>query len=155
MFDPPGFKENCPYCKSSEMEYYGYASGGFHFYYRCSTCRKYTEYHISSKNFLVGSSIIFLMMVFSITLTLLIFNISPLAAMLFFLVSIALFLIVIFKCEDYFFESVVTDDLQVDLLTIHDPSNKIRLTIIAIYFILFVLFLAYIGIFILNLVGQS
>ena len=44
MFNPPGSKENCPHCKSSKMEYYGGTPGGFHFYYRCSNCRKYTEW---------------------------------------------------------------------------------------------------------------
>ena len=138
MFNPPGFKENCPHCKSSKMEYYGGTPGGFHFYYRCSNCRKYTEYRVSSKNFLIAISILFLMMFFSIALTLFIFSIGPLSAILFFLGSVVLFWIVVFKYERYFYESIALEDLQTDLWIIHAASKKSRL-VIAATFIVFLL----------------
>jgi hypothetical protein len=155
MFNLPGSKENCPHCKSSKMEYYGGTPGGFHFYYRCTNCRKYTEYRVSSKKFLIACSILFLMMVFSIALTLFIFSISPILATLFFLGSVVLFWIVDFKYERNFYESIALEDLQTDLWIIHAASKKSRLVIAATFFVLFVAFLAYIGILFLTLYGNN
>jgi hypothetical protein len=151
MFDPLSPKGNCPHCKSSKMEYYGFTFGGLHFYYRYLNCRKYGEYRISLKNFLIMNSIILLMMVFVIALPLFILNVNSLLAILFFLGSVVLFSIVGYKYGWYFFESIALEDLQTDLWIIHAPVKKIRLIIDAI---LIAVLLAYTGIFILNLIRQ-
>ena len=154
MFDPPGFKENCPYCKYSKMEYYGFTPGGFHFYYRCSNCRKYAEYYFSSKTFLTTSVIIFLIIVFAIALTLFIWSISHLSAILFFLGFIVLSLMANHKYGRYSYKSIALEDLQTDLWIIRAASKRSRLVIAAIFFVFLVVFLAYIGIFIVNLTRQ-
>jgi hypothetical protein len=90
------------------------------------------------------------MTVFSITLTLFIFSISPLTAILFFLGSVVLFWVVVFKYERYFYQSIALEDLQTDLWIIHPASKKSKLVIAATFFVFFVVFLAYIGIFVFN-----
>ncbi len=151
MFNPPGLKEDCPHCKASKMEYYGSILGGFHYYYRCSNCRKYIEYRISSKKFLIMSSIIFVMMVFIIALPLFLLSISSLSAILFFFASLVLFSIFAFKYQRYFFEAIAIEDFQPNLWMIHALNKKIRLTTIAI---LIATLFVYVGIFVVNLIRQ-
>jgi hypothetical protein len=150
MFNPPGFKENCPHCKSSKMEYYGYTLGAFHFYHRCSNCRKYTEYLIPSKKFMIMSLIILLAIVFAIVPSLFIFSISPLSAFLFFLGYIILSLIIGDKYGRHFWEAAAIDNLP-DNYWIVDPHDKIRFTGFAI---IIAVLLAYVMIIIVNLVRQ-
>jgi hypothetical protein len=151
MIDPASPKGNCPHCKSSEMEYYGSTFGGFHFYYKCIRCQKYIEYRISLKNFLIMSSIIFLVMVFSFVVPLSVLNDNSRLAILFFVGSVVLFSIVGYRYRWCFYESITLEDLQTGLWIIHAPSKKIRLLIVAIFI---AALLAYIGIFILNLIRE-
>jgi hypothetical protein len=151
MFDPASPKGNCPHCKSSEREYYGFTFGGLHFYYKCLRCQKYTEYRIAFKNYLIMSSIILLIMVFTVVVPLSLLNVNSRMAILVFVGSVVLFSILGYKYRWYFFESIALEDLQTDLWIIHAPSKKIRLIITAIFIaVLFV----YGGILVFNLIRQ-
>lgn len=151
MFNPPGFKEKCPHCKSSKMEYYGGTPGGFDCYYRCPNCRKYVEYGISEKHFVIVGLIIFLIMVFVIALILFIFRISPLSAIVFFFGSLILCSIAGYKYGSFYNEAIVIDNLPTDLWIIHRLSKKTGLIIIAIFI---TALLAYAGIVIVNIIRQ-
>jgi len=106
------------------------------------------------KKFLIEILIIFFAMVFVIVTSLFIFSISPLSAFLFFLGSIVLYSIVGIKYGRYFYEEIPIYDIQSGLLIIHAWSNKTRLTISAIFIPVLAALLAYIGIFIVNLIRQ-
>jgi membrane protease YdiL (CAAX protease family) len=151
MIDPPSPKRNCPHCKSSEMEYYGFTFVGLHFYYKCSRCQKYTEYRIAFRNYLIMSSIILLIMVFSFAVPLSVLGHNSALAILVFAGSVVLFSIIGIKYRWYLFEAIALEDLPTDLSIIHVPSKKIRLIIIAIF--IAVLF-AYGGILVVNLMQQ-
>ena len=99
-------------------------------------------------------SIIFLVMVFAIVPSLFIFSISPLSAFLFFFGFVVLYLIVGYKYGRYFYEEIPIYDIQSGLLIIHAWSKKLRLTIAAVFIVVLVVFLAYVGIFIVNLIRQ-
>ena len=151
MIDPATRKGNCPDCKSSEMEYYGFTFGGLHYYYKCSRCQKYIEYRITLKNFLIMNSIIFLVMVFTFVVPLSVLHDHPRLAILFFIGSVLLFSIVCYRYRWYFYETIALEDLQTDLWIIHAYRKKIRLLIVAIFI---AVLLAYTGIFILNLIRE-
>ncbi len=151
MIDPVGHKGNCPHCNSSEMEYYAFTLGGFHFYYKCRRCRKYIEYRITLKNFLIMNSIILLVMVFSFVIPLSVLYDHSKLAMLLFVASFLVFSIVGYRYRFYFYEAIALEDLQTDLWIIHAYRKKIRLLIGAIFTIVL---LAYLGLFILNLIRQ-
>ena len=151
MFDPASPKGNCPHCKSSEMQYYGFTFGGLHFYYKCSRCQKYIEYRTTLKNFLIISSIIFLVMVFSFVVPFSVLHYNSRLAMLFFVGSVVLFLIVGYRYGWCLYESIALEDLQTDLWIIRAASKKIRLLIVAIFI---AALLAYTGIFIFNLIRE-
>ena len=153
MFNPPGFKDNCPYCKSPRIEYCGYVLGAMRFYYRCSNCGKYIKYRTPSKQFLIMNLIVFLVIVFAVVPSLFLLSISPLFAILFFFAFVVLCLIIGNRYGRFFFKAFVIEELPDDLLTIqiHEPSYKIRRIVTAI---LSVVLLAYIAIFIINLLRQ-
>jgi len=133
------------------MEYLGFTLGDRHFYYRCLKCRKYTEYRISLKDFLIMNSIILLMMVFAIALPLSVLSVNPLLAIVIFLGSVVLFSIVGYKYGWYFCESIALDNLPTDLWIIHAPSKRIRWISATI---LTAVLLAYAGIVIFNLMRE-
>ena len=105
MFDPASPKGNCPYCKSSEMEYYGFTFGDLHFYYKCSRCQKYTEYRIAFRNYLIMSSIILLMMVFSFAVPLSVLGHNSALAILVFVGSVVLFSIILVQNKIFIAET--------------------------------------------------
>jgi hypothetical protein len=151
MFNPPGSKENCSHCKSSKIEYYGGTPGGFSCYYRCLNCRKYVEYNISEKHLLIVGLIISIVMVFVIALTLFIFIISPLSAIVFFFGFLILCSIAGYKYGSFYDKAIVTDNLRTDLWIIHRLSKKTGLIIIAIFI---TVLLAYVGIVVVNIIRQ-
>ncbi len=151
MFGPANPKGGCPHCESSEMEYLGFTFGGLHYYYKCPGCQQYTEYRITSKNYLIMSSIILLMMVLAIVVPLSVFNVNSRMAMLVFAGSVVLFSIIAIRYEWYFYEPIALEDLPTDLWIIRAPRKNIRSIIIAIF--VFVLLL-YGGILIINLMRQ-
>ena len=151
MFDPARPKGNCPHCKSSEMQYYGFTFGGLHFYYKCNRCHKYIEHRITLRNYLIMSSIIFLVMVSTFVVPLSVFNDNSRLAILLFVGAVVLFSTVGYRYRWRFYESIALEDLQTDLLIIHAPSKTIRLLIVAIFI---AGLLAYTGIFVLNLIRQ-
>jgi len=151
MIDPASPKENCPHCKSSKLEYYGFTFGGLHVYYKCGRCHKYMEYRITLKNFLIMNSIIWLVMVLSFVVPLSLLHDHFRLAMLFFVGSVVLFSIVGYKYRWYFYESIALEDLQTGLWIIHAYRKKIRLLVIVISI---AVLLVYTGIFIFNLIRQ-
>jgi hypothetical protein len=151
MIDPARPKDNCPHCKSSEMEYLGFTFGGFHFYYKCLSCQKYTEYCITLKNYLIMSFIILLMMLFSIAIPLSVFNKHVGLAIIIICLAFDLFWMFGYKYRFYFYELIALDELQIDLKIIHAFSKRIRLIIVVI---IISVFLAYAGIFTFNLLRQ-
>ena len=151
MFDLASPQGNCPHCKSSKMEYYGFTFGGFHFYYKCIRCQKYTEYRIAFKNFLIMSSIILLMMVFSFAVPLSVLSRNSRLAILAFVGCVVLFSIVGYRYRWYFYEPIALQDLPTDLWVVRAVSRKARLIIVTIFI---VALLAYTGIFIFNVIRE-
>jgi hypothetical protein len=149
MIDPLRPKGNCPHCKSSELEYFGFTFGGFHFYFKCSRCQKYIEYRITLKNYLIMSSIIFLVMVFSFVLPFSVLNRASRLAILFFIGFVVLYMIVSYRYRWYLYEPIPLVDLPTDFSIIPAPGKKSRLLFVAIFI---AVLLAYTGIFILNVV---
>lgn len=151
MVDTANPKGNCPHCKSSEIGYYGFTPGGLHFYYKCNRCQKYIEYRITLKNYLIMSSIIFLVMVSTFVVPLSVFSDNLRLAILLFVGAVLLFSTLGYRYRWRFYESIGLEELQTDLWIIHAPSKKIRLLIIGIFV---AGLLAYTGIFVLNLIRE-
>ncbi len=97
------------------------------------------------------SSIIFLMMVFSLVVPLSVLHDNPPLGILVFVGCVVLFSIVGHKYRWYLFESIALEDLPTDLWIIPAPRKKIRLIVISIF--ITVLFI-YVGILVVNLMRQ-
>ncbi len=151
MFDPAAPKGNCTHCKSSELEYYGSTFGGFHCYYKCLNCQKYTEYRMGLRNFLMMNLIIFLMMIFTIAVPLSVLSVNSRLAIFVFVGSVILFLILGYKYRWYFYESIAVEDLETDIWIIHASNKNVRRAIAAIFI---VVLLSYAGIIIHNLIRE-
>lgn len=151
MSNPIIPNKNCAHCNSSRMEYYGCTFGGFHFYYKCLDCHKYTEYRISLKNMLVISFIILLSMAFITILAISILLLSPLLAIVFFFASIILYLLIVYRYRWYGWEKIALKHIPSDSGILRAPNKRIRFIILAFFI---VAFLGYTTVFIINLLRQ-
>lgn len=156
MIKPSDSKNVCAHCKSPKIQYYGATYGGYHYYYKCPDCQKYTEQYISLNKMRVMYFVVyFLIMAPSIVAFLILLDLDPGLAILFCLATTLLFAIFSYKYRWCAVEYRVAGTIALDNLPsdrwIIRPAKGIR-------FIIGVLFIAaitaYVAIFFLNLARQ-
>lgn len=81
----------CAHCQSVALEFYGYIPGGFHFYYVCNNCKKYTEYYYPFKG-QIYAAVVTILIFTAFAVTMVIFDQSLSTAVLIFLAITAVLL---------------------------------------------------------------
>ena len=147
LFEPQG---NCPHCGSSQMEYYGFTYGGLHYYFRCLTCHRFTEYRISYTRMLAISIVTLALLIFLISVTVSTIGVNPIIAIIFWFICLILFGIRS-KYRWYGFKTIAITELPKDLFIMRAPKKRTRLLIIGV---LLIILLAYAGIIIFNSMQQ-
>lgn len=148
----------CAHCKSRNMRYYGGTFGGYHYYYRCSDCQKYTELYCSLKNMRIMYFVLCLIMTLAVAVFLILLDIHSGSSGLTILYSFAtmfLYAIFVYKYRWSAFEPIARENLPNDRLIIHVPGKRVSLIIVRVIAGIFVAaFIAYVAIFLLNLARQ-
>lgn len=150
MIDPLRPRGNCPHCKSSRMEYYGFTFM-FHFYFKCLDCNRYVEYRVSLKYYIILTCVMMAMGVFAFSVPFSLFPHDSHLALLSFFIIILLFSLIGYKYRWHGFRAIALDKLPSDRWIIPTLPTKIRLPI---FYILIAGLIAYTGICICNLTRQ-
>lgn len=132
--------KSCSHCNSTNMRFYGFTVNNIHYYYECLNCRKFTEYHVTSKKLkliYLFTLIFYVVVVFSLDTT-------PLLALSLLLAIIA---VSVLSCKYRWSTETIALDRLPDRLIIPALPNKIRYIVITIFS---VALLSYIALFIYN-----
>jgi hypothetical protein len=149
----PAKKIVCANCKSLNVKYYGATLHGYHYYYKCNDCQKYTEYCISIKNMRISllilwSIIVLALVVFFILLS----NCNTDSAIVWFFSTAFFLMLTGYKYRWTVFQTLVLENLPNDRVIMHALDKGITLILMRILLGLFVAaFIAYIAFFFVNL----
>lgn len=144
-----GIRRICAHCSSPALQYSGWTLGGFHYYYKCSTCQKYTEYYYPLKTQVTIAAITLLLLVaFGSLVTNLNF---PKTRGFYFSAIVVLLTAISYKYRRAFIKINPIDRLPVDGAILPAPNRSLRLLFITILFIALVI---YASVFLSNLNGQ-
>lgn len=143
----------CANCKSLNVKYYGTTFHGYHYYYKCNDCQKYTECSISIKNMRIRYFILWSIIVFALTIFFILLSDISAAPAILFLFSAALLLILFgYKYRWTGFQTIVRENLPDDRVIMHALDKGITLILMRILLGFFVAaFIAYIAFFFVNL----
>jgi hypothetical protein len=144
----------CAHCKSLNIIFYGATYGGYHYYYKCLDCFKYTERYCSLKNMRIILFVIFLNLAVVIAVFNFLLDFKSDLAISYSFATTFLLAIFYYKYRWSGFETIVRDNLPNDRWIIHVSSKRIRLIARVIVSIFVAAFIAYVAIFFLNLAGQ-
>ncbi len=139
----------CPHCNSPALKYFGWTPGGFHYYFKCSNCQKYTEYYYSlTAQITIAAATLLFFVIFAV---LIISLDSPKNGKFYFLAVVVLSSAIAYKYRWSFIKIIPIDGLPDNRWIMPALNRSLRLVLILILVIGFVI---YTGVFLLNLSRQ-
>ncbi len=143
-------KRICAHCQSSALEFYGYIPGGFHYYYECQNCKKYTEYYYPVK-IQIYAAVVTISIFTAFAMSMVIFEQSLRTAVLIFLAVAAVSLFALKYITTPLFKAIPLVELPAGQLIIPGFPRTFS-KIIVVLFIVAAVF--YFGVFFINLARQ-
>ena len=145
-----GIENFCAHCGSPNLEYSAMTLGGFHYYFKCSNCKQYTEYHYPLKTqILIG---IFTVVIFLVYALLMVLAHSPRTGILFYIAFVTLSSALCYKFSWSYIKRIPIQDLPEGAWLISAPPKRLRLVV---GLVVGAALVVYLGIFFMHLAQQK